>query len=164
MDRHPPHGPARSRRAFTLVEVLIVVVILGIMAAIVVPQFAGATDESRRGAFIAEVGIWMDAMELYQAREGRWPSDGSSGVCPPELFPYLDENDFQSGTPVGGVWDTEYNDNNVTSAVGVHFMDPNDARDDAYMIVIDQIFDDGDLATGMFQKRGNDRYYAILAD
>ena len=41
-----PHPPA-ARAAFTLVEILIVVVILGILASIVVPQFTDATDRSK---------------------------------------------------------------------------------------------------------------------
>lgn len=37
----------RTHRAFTLVEVLIVVVIIGILAAVTIPRFAGATDDAR---------------------------------------------------------------------------------------------------------------------
>ena len=40
---------ARVRNAFTLVEILIVVVILGILAAIVVPQFTNATQDAQAG-------------------------------------------------------------------------------------------------------------------
>ena len=62
-----PRRTAASR-AFTLVEILIVVLILGILAAIVVPQFAGAAEESRRSAFVTELKVFMDGAELYRAR------------------------------------------------------------------------------------------------
>ncbi|MCC7388439.1 MAG: prepilin-type N-terminal cleavage/methylation domain-containing protein [Phycisphaerales bacterium] len=158
--------PARHTitRAFTLVEILIVVVILGILAAIVVPQFTGAAEESRRSAFVTELKVFMDGAELYRAREGQHVSDGSSGECPDEFAGYVDAVDFEAGTPIGGVWDTEYNDNGVTAAVGVHFMDPDELRDDAYMLVIDALFDDGDLSTGLFQKLAEGRFYAIVEE
>jgi general secretion pathway protein G len=43
----PVTGPAGRRGAFTLIEILIVVVILGILAGVVIPRFAGATAQSR---------------------------------------------------------------------------------------------------------------------
>jgi prepilin-type N-terminal cleavage/methylation domain-containing protein len=44
------------RRAFTFLEVMIVVVIIGILAAIVVPQFAGATQDAKSAALISSLG------------------------------------------------------------------------------------------------------------
>ena len=58
----------RVRKAFTLVEILIVVVILGILAAIVVPQFTGATDEARGGNIQSQLDTLNNQIELYKAR------------------------------------------------------------------------------------------------
>ena len=58
-----------ARHAFTLVEILIVVVILGILAAIVVPQFANATDEARAGNLKSQVKQISDAVDRYKAVE-----------------------------------------------------------------------------------------------
>lgn len=159
MARNTPNA-----RAFTLVEILIVIVVLGILAAIVVPQFAGATEESRRSAFVTEIKVLVNAAQLYRAREGSHVPDGSSGECPDEFESYIDARDFGAGTPIGGVWDTENNDNGVTAAVGVHFMDPAEAKEDAYMVVVDALFDDGDLMTGLFRKLAEGRYYAVIED
>ncbi len=56
----------RVHRAFTLVEILIVVVILGILAALVVPQFSSATQEAAASATYTDlqkmrraIGVWM---------------------------------------------------------------------------------------------------------
>lgn len=159
-----PTPKPSARRGFTLVEILIVVVILGILASIVVPQFANASDESRRQAFISELRVFVEAAEYYAAREGRYVPDGSSGQCPPEFAAYVDADEFQAGTPIGGVWDTEYNDTGVTSAVGVHFNNAGETQTDAYMILIDEIFDDGDLNTGVFQKLAANRFYAVIEE
>lgn len=58
----------RVGRAFTLVEILIVVVILGILASIVVPQFANATEEAAVGTTVHELEKLRRAMDVYLAR------------------------------------------------------------------------------------------------
>lgn len=55
-------------RGFTLVEILIVVVILGVLAAIIVPNVSRATDDARIGAAVSELGKLRRAIEVYQAR------------------------------------------------------------------------------------------------
>ena len=155
-----PPQQRSARSAFTLVEILIVVVILGILAAIVVPQFVGATDEARQSSFIASLKTYADACEYFTIREGRYPPDGSSGVMPVGFDTYVDQDEFESPTPLGGVWDTELNDSGVTSAVGVHF---NGDPVPGYMLQIDETFDDGNLSTGLFQQLAADRFYYIVA-
>jgi len=65
----------RVSKAFTLVEILIVVVILGILAAIVVPQFANATKDSQAGNIKAQIKSVSNQLELYKARVGTYPSE-----------------------------------------------------------------------------------------
>ncbi len=59
---------ARVKKAFTLVEILIVVVILGILAAIVVPQFTSATQDAQAGNILAQLDTLNNQYELYKAR------------------------------------------------------------------------------------------------
>jgi general secretion pathway protein G len=66
----------RVRKAFTLVEILIVVVILGILAAIVVPQFTRATQEAQGGNVLSQLDVINTQMELWMARHnGFMPND-----------------------------------------------------------------------------------------
>ena len=64
----------RRNKAFTLVEILIVVVIIGILAAIVVPQFANATKDSQAGNLKAQIKEIESQLELYKARNGAYPT------------------------------------------------------------------------------------------
>lgn len=57
-------------KGFTLVEILIVVVILGILAAIVVPQFTNAANEARTGNVATQVSTIENQLELWAARNG----------------------------------------------------------------------------------------------
>jgi general secretion pathway protein G len=59
-----------NRTAFTLVEILIVVIILGILAAIVVPRFSGATAESRRAALSTQLNAVRAQIQLYSLEHG----------------------------------------------------------------------------------------------
>jgi len=137
------------------------VVILGILAAIVVPRFAGASQDAEIGAFISSLKTYADASEYYNAREGRYPVDGGSGAVPAGMESYVDASEWTAGTPMGGVWDTEYMDSGVTAAIGVHFNGGTNPGD-SVMVLVDQRFDNGDLSTGSFQKLAGDRYYYIL--
>lgn len=56
----------RGRGAFTLVEMLIVVVILGIIAAIVVPQFTIATDDAKFNTLATNLGAVRIQLQLYK--------------------------------------------------------------------------------------------------
>lgn len=61
-------------RAFTLVEILIVVVILGILAAIVVPQFTNAANDARGGNLTTQLQTLNNQIELFAARNnGNYP-------------------------------------------------------------------------------------------
>ena len=70
------------RRAFTLVEILIVVIILGILAAIVIPQFSNASEDARRNSALTLLQTMRQQIELYKMQHGdKWPTaDGTIGA------------------------------------------------------------------------------------
>jgi general secretion pathway protein G len=57
-----------ARRGFTLVEILIVVVILGILAAIVIPQFTEASTEAKTSSLCSDLQTVRSQIELYKAQ------------------------------------------------------------------------------------------------
>jgi general secretion pathway protein G len=56
----------RKNKGFTLVEILIVVIILGILAAIVIPQFTTASEDARRSALASDLQSLRSQIELYK--------------------------------------------------------------------------------------------------
>lgn len=59
---------SRTSKAFTLVEILIVVVILGILAAIVIPQFTNASQEAQSGNVVTQTQTIRNQIELFRVR------------------------------------------------------------------------------------------------
>jgi general secretion pathway protein G len=57
----------RNSKGFTLVELLIVIVILGILAAIVIARFAGATKESKEASLKGNLRTMRSSLEIYKA-------------------------------------------------------------------------------------------------
>jgi len=57
-----------KQKGFTLVELLIVVVILGILAAVVIPQFNSAASETRESAIASNLATLRQAVEMYKVQ------------------------------------------------------------------------------------------------
>ncbi len=72
----------RTKKAFTLVEILIVVVILGILAAIVVPQFTNATQDAQTGNLRAQLKSLQNQIELFKARTNSYPTIAEMNAAP----------------------------------------------------------------------------------
>lgn len=64
----------KRSRGFTLIEVLVVVAILGILAAIVVPKIMDRPDEAKRVAAKADIAALVQALKLYRLDNGGYPA------------------------------------------------------------------------------------------
>jgi len=62
------------QRGFTLIEIMVVVVIMGILAALVVPKLMGRTDDARIQAARQDIGTLMQALKLYKLDNQRYPT------------------------------------------------------------------------------------------
>ncbi|HEY0847695.1 MAG TPA: type II secretion system major pseudopilin GspG [Noviherbaspirillum sp.] len=61
-------------RGFTLIEIMVVVVIMGILAALVVPKLMGRADDARITAARQDIATLMQALKLYRLDNQRYPT------------------------------------------------------------------------------------------
>ena len=68
-----------KERAFTLIELMIVVAIIGILAAVAIPKFSDMLEKAREGATKGNVGAIKSAISIYYGdNSGVWPGDISA--------------------------------------------------------------------------------------
>lgn len=103
----------QRKRAFTLVELLVVVMILGALAAIAVPRMLSGATNAKINACKTNVDLLNSQIELYYADKGAWPSGLSDVTDDPNYFPDPDE---LPTCPLGDAY--KYND--TTHRVPVH--------------------------------------------
>lgn len=88
----------KVKKGFTLVELLIVIIIIAVLAAIAIPKFANSSTRSKESALRSNLKILRDSIELFKADTGCYPStladlavttnpatglktDGTAGAC-----------------------------------------------------------------------------------
>jgi len=86
-----------SRKGFTLIEILIVVIILGILAAIVIPQFSSASTQARTSALQSTVQTLRSQVALYKLQHG----DTLPNIVGANNWAPLTATSVYNGTTVG---------------------------------------------------------------
>ena len=74
MSATPSQPRRRDAGGFTLIEVMVVIVILGVLAALIVPRVLGRPDEARIVAAKQDIASIMQALKLYRLDNRRYPS------------------------------------------------------------------------------------------
>lgn len=64
----------QSEKGFTLIEIMIVIVIIGVLATLVIPNIMGRPDEARAVSARADVSTITQALKLYKLDNGRYPT------------------------------------------------------------------------------------------
>jgi general secretion pathway protein G len=64
----------RKKRGFTLVELLIVIIIIAVLAAVAIPKFANSSQKSKESALRAELSLLRNAVELFKNDTGCYPA------------------------------------------------------------------------------------------
>ncbi len=91
----------RDNKGFTLIELVMVIVILGILAAVAIPRFANLSSNAREASFKGAVGAVKSAVVAYLGENQAYPADIAA------INQSFDSDDFtlqgsSSGSQIGG--------------------------------------------------------------
>ena len=113
---------SRRRRGFSLIELMTVMAVIGLLAALGIPRYR----EMKRRAFSANVASDFNTVRVaaynYFADHSTYPPDGASGIPPAALVPYLPQNfEFANGiyTLDYDVWPSPLNPTQMVIGVTV---------------------------------------------
>jgi prepilin-type N-terminal cleavage/methylation domain-containing protein len=149
----------RSREAFTLVEIMIVVAIICLVAVIAVPSFLRARQRAQNTKFINALRVASSAFDTYAVEHNSYPVDVNRAIVPPGMTSYFDSTlNWTLPTPIGGNWDWDKDVFGFKAAVSV--VSPTASAQQ--LTEIDTAIDDGNLTSGRFQALPNGRYSCIL--
>ena len=146
-----------AHQAFTLVELMIVVAIIGLLAVISIPSFLRARESAQNGRYIADRRTAKGAFMVYCIDHGQYPPDRTPGIVPLGMAEYLAAFQWTAVNSLGGRWDWDYQQFGCTAGVAVY----QPAADAGQIERIDEAIDDGYLATGSFRARASG-YISII--
>jgi len=149
-------------RAFTMIELLVVIIVVGILAAMVVPKFATAQQDTSLAATAEDLKVIEAALQMYVAKNGTYPRDVNRTKYPPELKPYFKNgNPFEKLVPLGGKYDYEGPPNWNPVQISMRTESGTVGHTEAEAQRLDDYMDDGNLATGLIRRQGGRTYYIV---
>lgn len=159
MNSSAPRSARFNIKGFTLVEIMIVVVIIGLLAALAIPAFQRVRRRSQNSTVVNGFRVFSQTFETYATQNGAWPANVGPGMVPPGISSAdFKVSVWQAVTPIGGEWNWDRNVAGINAGISIS----NFTCDDAQLMEIDAMLDDGDLTTGLLQKTQPNRLTYIL--
>ena len=151
-------------RAFTMIEVVVVTVVIGILAAMVIPKFASAQQETTVAATAEDLRVIARALTLYQGVHGSYPPGGSRADDAEALETFFKgTSPFEIQSPIGGVYDYDGYTPGVPISVSI-IQDGSNRYSFEQAIELDEYLDNGDLGSGKLMEVGDKLRYRFYGN
>lgn len=146
-------------QGFTLLELLVTVAIVGILAAIAVPQLSSYRDKARVARVATEMRSFESAFYAYYADHGEWPED-SHRTVPDGMESLISQTHWDKETSLGGYYNYEGPDGYAYTGLSLF---SHSASNDL-IVMLDKMLDNGDLSSGRFRNGSNGRPTLIIEE
>jgi prepilin-type N-terminal cleavage/methylation domain-containing protein len=103
--RTPVPTTRRRQAGFTLVELILVVVIISVLAAIAIPNYRVVVTRARAADLLGRIDVVEVAVQSYLADNNAWPADGTEGAAPAALGEYLPDDFLFNGEDFQLKWE-----------------------------------------------------------
>jgi len=159
----------RDKRAWTLVELVMVIVLVAILAGIGVVKFNDALDASRVSKAVSDVNIIKKALLSYYADNFHFPTEVSAGTDPGLSPDYIDN--WPAENPWGGEYDYNYGsytnfnfDGTAGNEVYIGITKGSSNLPSDACTEVDKLLDDGTLTSGKVRSDGSTYIYIYVAE
>ena len=148
---------AGRKAAFTLVEIMVVVAIIGMLLAIAIPGFMRARENAANSRYASDMRVVTTAFIEFSFDNRHYPPDSTPGIVPQGMEDYLRKVPWTKRDVLGGQWDWDYKQFGVTAGVSTY--KPNASTQQLQRH--DARVDNGALTTGEFRTR-SDGYITVI--
>lgn len=152
-------------RAFTLIELVAVIIVLAILSAVVVPKYVDHSQRARVAVVANEFRTIRQALINYNRDNGAWPADTATwGSFPPGLQAYLDPQAFAGRNAIDGQYDWNgppFHAGSEHLSIGQIVGNPSPMTNPV-MLGVDAMLDDGNLSTGLLRWHTTYGFYAYF--
>ena len=125
---------------FTLIEMLVVVLIIGILAGIALPQYQMAVTKAKVASILPIMRRWYDALQEYKLRTGSYKTE---------------DDDFPNGSDVSANWPTDWKECGSDNACG-----DNECCSNDYWVCETNMGDDGSIFCTHYEN--SNRIFSIV--
>jgi type IV pilus assembly protein PilA len=154
-----------GKNAFSILELMVVIAIISVLAAIAIPAYLSHRDKAKITHIASDLRNFRDGFMVYVAENGCFPPDSHNDA------PYNLKNGYgtEDYLPIqawitepywGGFYNWEGLDNYPYAGISLY----GTTASQSIMTKLDRVLDNGDLSTGVFRKTPNGRYTYIVQD